>query len=216
MRILKNQRGSALVLVTLLTLILAALAIVALRNVARSTQQAGVFATRHQAQMASGATANVVSRRVGDKAANVYARMEAKVQGEDEAEGERGLIGGEFLGSGAMGSRLDAIRRGPYTVFAGEDFEAFLPTYGGNSRLMGTSTAPSFEDQRPSSFRAIVRDPVDAQPSEGFSENWCFKKVQIASESTVGEQDDDWVGANRFGRSRKGIDALIGPIECGY
>lgn len=217
MRILKNQRGSALVLVTLLTLILAALAIVALRNVARTTQQAGVFATRHQAQMSSGAAAAVVSRRIGDKAGNVYERMNAKLLG--EAGSDTGVLGGELLGADTdtvMGARLDTVRRGAYTVFVGDDFSALLPVSGGMPRLMGTSTEPSFEDQRQSDFRAIVRDPIEAQPAEGFSENWCFKKVLIATESTIGDMDDNWESSNRFARARKGVDALIGPIECGY
>lgn len=61
-----NQRGSALVLVTLLTLVLAALAIIALRNTARSVQQTATYQTRGQAGEMAASTGRLASKRVGD------------------------------------------------------------------------------------------------------------------------------------------------------
>lgn len=219
----KHKKGSALILVTLLTLIMAALAIVALRNVARSTQQAAVFTARQQAQMTSGAGSAVIARRVGDKASNVYNRMRSNIYGQQsntvgsDSYDDIGLVGGEAVGAASASNRLDAIRAGAYTVFSGDDFSGFLPVSGGQVRLMAPATgAPSFEDQRDTDFRVIIRDPIEAQPAEGFSEKWCFKKVTLATEASVGDLDENWQAANTFARSRSAMDGLIGPIECGY
>ncbi len=221
----RSKKGSALVLVTLLTLIMAALAIVALRNVARSTQQAAVYTTRQQAHMVSSAGTTVVARRVGDKANNVYNRMQANLYGAGTstdsggtAFNDTGLLSGQATGATAVGNRLDTIRSGAYATFSGKEFSGLQKNNAGTLRLMGPggTASPSFEDQRQTDFRVIVRDPIEAQPAEGFSEDWCFKKVTIATEASVGDVDDDWQSANNFARSRNALDGMIGPIKCGY
>lgn len=221
----KSKKGSALVLVTLLTLIMAALSIVALRNIARSTQQAAVYTSRQQAQMTSAAGSVVIARRVGDKANNVYNRMKQNLYGEGTSTdgggtsySDQGLLAGQAVGAAAMDSRMDKIRAGAFAMFSGDEFSGMQKNNAGALRLMspGGTTAPSFEDQRSTDFRVIVRDPIEAQPAEGFSDKWCFKKVTIATEATVGDLDDDWQSANNFARSRNALDGMIGPVECGY
>ncbi len=239
---LNNDRGSALVLVTLITLVLAAIAIVALRNVSRTIQQSAVYQTRQQAMLTSTGATNLFAKRVGDKASLVYNRMTSRMYQEESTDNDTFVLGG----SRDLADRKNLLRSGQYALFRSSEFNDFLPTSSPESGLFTDGTAASFEQQsgRTTTFRTIVRDPMDAQAATGFDNSYCFKKVTLASEATVGATpcdangdcssgdicrggvasttalegfcDDGWKRLNTISQTRNGMEGLIGPIECGY
>ena len=191
---LQNETGSSLILVTLVSLVLAAVAIVALRNISRTVQQAAVYQTRQQSMLTSSGAASMFSKRVGDKASLVYNRMTQRIYQEETTDNDRGVLAG---GRG-MSDRMKQVRGGQYAVFDKGDFADFLPA-GTETGLFtgkladGSQRVESFEGQegRTTTFRTIVRDPLDAQAATGFDNSYCFKKVVIATESTVGAVECD-------------------------
>ncbi|MEZ4459576.1 MAG: hypothetical protein R3E66_07560 [bacterium] len=138
-----NQRGSALVLVTLLTLVLAALAIIALRNTARSVQQTATYQTRGQAGEMAASTGRLASKRVGDQAPKFWRRMNAAMYGQSD-DGDLGVLGT----SGQVGNaaqRLDTILLGPYAILSGADFKEMFNGYaGGETGLFSDGATPEF------------------------------------------------------------------------
>jgi hypothetical protein len=215
----RSDRGSALVLVILLTLILSAFAIVALRNVSRSVQQTALFRTRAQAQSTSSSALDVFSLRAGDRAANIVTAI--KSQAVSEGGGQTGVYGG----SANAAERLAVATAGGH-LRVNDDFLAQLlpqaddPTSAGLEQTgLFTDAAASrrtFETTRSSRFEVIVRDLVDGIPAPGYSGRYCFKKALIASDARVGERDDDWTEANNVAYARHGKEVLLGPIECGF
>lgn len=204
-----NKRGSVLVLVTLLTLILASFAIVALRSVSRTVQSSAIYTTRHLATESSNSANRVTGRFVGDRYAGVWREMQAPLYGES-SDGDSMVLGG----SSDVSSRMDRLMRGPYAKFDNDDLEEFL---GGNSNLFGDSATPSFENRLNVEYSSIIRDPYDFPPPPGESAtgNTCSKKISIFTEATVGDLDVDWNAANNFGRTRLGLEGVISNVDCG-
>ena len=214
---MQNQRGSALVLVTLLTLVLAALAIIALRNTARSVQQTATYQTRGQAGEMATSTGRLASKRVGDQAPKFWRRMTATMYGQSD-DGDLGVLGTSGQ-TGTASQRLDTILLGPYATLTGDDFKEMFNGYGGTETgLFSDGTTPSFESRsgKESEVRFVIRDPIESNAAIGFGVNqaFCFKKVSMDAAAAVGDQDDDWTGANNIAQVRTGIEGLIGPIEC--
>lgn len=214
---LQNERGSALVLVTLLTLILAAIAIVALRNTARGVQQTATFQTRIQSGESTASVARVASKRIGDQAPKYWRRMTAKLTGED-ADNDLGRIGAAGSG-GTMQDRQDAILIGPHDELSAADFKSMFKGYGGTETgLFSDGTTVSFEAQKQTNIRFVIRDPIESNAASGFGmgQAFCFKKVSMYAESMVsaGVPDDDWTGPSNTAQVRGGLEGLIGPIEC--
>ncbi len=220
MRHPKSNQGSALVLVILLTLILSAFAIVALRNVSRSVQQTAVFRTRTQAQATSSSAVNLFAHRAGDKAASIVKAIKSQSLTE-EAGGTQGVFGG----SADMAERLATATQGGYLRVDDDFLQNFIPqsqivtTAGKEQTGLFTNAANSnrtFEFNRSARFDVMVRDLVDGIPAPGYSGRYCFKKAFIATDARVGERDDDWSGANNVAYARHGKEVLLGPIECGF
>lgn len=213
-----SQRGSALVVVILVTLLLSALSIVAMRNVARSAQQASVFHTRNQSQNSSSAAVNLYAARAGDNAAQIVKGIKEK------GFGQAGGTSNVFSGTANEADRLATATAGGYLKRSDDDLVGLLPE---STSLTSTSREQtglftnsalnnrSFEDGRSGRFEVIVRDLVDGIPAVGFGEQFCFKKAFIASESRVGISTDDFGGINNVAYSRHGKEVLMGPIDCG-
>lgn len=222
---LQNERGSALVLVTLLTLILAAIAIIALRNTARGVQQTATFQTRIQAGESAASVTRVASKRVGDQAPKFWRQMTAKLIGRD-AENDLGRLGAHGGNTGAtLQGRQDAILLGPHVILDKIDLQAMFKGYVGGSTaetgLYSDGTTASFEAQKTSDLRFVIRDPIESNAASGFGlgQAFCFKKVSMYAESTVyvpppSGPVDAWTGPNNIAQVRGGLEGLIGPIEC--
>ena len=194
-RVMRNERGSALVLVTLVSLVLAALAIVALRNIARSVHQTAVYQTRLQSLNTSASAMGLVSRRTGDKASLVYNRMKQGMYSNSTVGGntDSGVLGG----SATESARLNTVLAGNWVIYDGHDFDHMYetPTGNGETGLFTDGTEKSFEHRRgkETHFRAIIRDPIESSAATGFSSNYCFKKVTMVAEATVGAESCDEV-----------------------
>lgn len=229
----EGRRGSALILVVLLTLILSAMAIVALRDVARTTRATSVYRTRTQAQLTSDAAGRVFADYAGSMAAPLLDAASQSLYGAEA--GVVGAFGGahddaiDLDGDGTLTlaerRRLLAVR-GAVLEFDAEDLTddcngacpPLLQTRGGEeSGLFRTNTTEeTFETRRTSEWRLVARDFMDGFPAPGYGEGFCFKKALVASEARIGIPDQDWNRSNNVGTARHGFDVMLGPVECGY
>ena len=225
----RQPRGSALILVVLLTLILSATAIVALRDVARTVHHSAVYRTRTQAQLTSSAAAQLYARRAGDNAHSMVDAMQKSVYGKEGSD--ENVLGG--AGSVDTTSVSFTQRRKILEVTGGH-IEVQAEDLGGQllphqaSGYDGTAAHPesglfrsssserTFESRYPAQWRVIVRDLLDGFPAVGYSSHYCFKKATVAAEARVGEPDPDWSVSNNVAVSRTGVETLLGPVECGY
>ena len=225
---LHNERGSTLVLVVLLSLVLSASAIVALRDVARTTQAAGVYRTRAQAQLTSDSANRLFGDWVGLKAATLIDAAYKGTYGEESA-GDDLFGGGSAVGTAVSASerRRRAAIIGAQLRFNYDDFWDDCgggctpliddPGIAGETGLFTLADGESsFETRRQAVWRVKLRDLADGFPAIGYSGEFCFKKALVAAEARVGEVDADWGRSNNVAQSRHGTDAMIGPIKCGY
>jgi hypothetical protein len=207
---LGREQGSALILTMLILLVLTAVGMVALKDVARTVQQSGVYRVRTQSETFTEAVSEFVSKRAGDNAEGYWNKMETELQGN--------------LRGGTISDQDAASDRGAFMVLTQTDASSGDLSVLGSS---GTETGLFYEDaqgkasfeQSPNEdthdFRVILRDPMDGIPVPGYSSEFCFKKVTIATESTVGQADPEWNKANMVANSQSGGEVLIGPIDCG-
>lgn len=208
MRTPSQKRGSVLVLVTLLTLVLASFAIVALRSVSRTVQASASYTTRHQSQETSSSANRMASRYVGERYAGVWREMQVPM-----------AINGKLGGTADLTIRKDTIMRGPYLYMTADRFDDFLAVGVSSTKtgLFADNSVDSFEQRKTATYNVIVRDPYDFPPPPGESAvgNTCSKKIAIFSEATVGELDTDWTAANNVGRMRIGLEGIIANVDCG-
>ena len=207
MKTLKQKRGSVLVLVTLLTLILASFAIVALRSVSRTVQSSATYTTRHLSSETSYSANRVTSRFVGERYPGVWREMQSPMLGVTGTD--KSVLGG----SSNMDQRMNVLLRGPYMTLEDAQLTEFLS----GPALFGDASTTSFEDRLTVEYRSVIRDPYDFPPPPGESAtgNTCSKKLGIFTEATVGDLDVNWTAANNFGRSRVGIEGVIANVDCG-
>lgn len=236
----RGERGSALILVVLLTLILAAMSIIAMRDVARTTSATSIFRTRMQAQATSDAAVQVVTDYLGNNAWSLVGGAKATLEGNEG--GEVGRFGGaDDTGIDLDGDsnltigerRRTAVVRGAILEYDQTDLTEDCPDgdADGNpdcpalineegpteSGLFRNDTSQStFETRRTAAWRVVARDFVDGFPAIGYGGDYCFKKALVASEARIGVVDQTWKGSNNVGNSRHGMDAMLGPFECGY
>lgn len=230
-----------MILVVLLTLILAAMSIVAMRDIARTTSATSVYRTRTQAQNTSDAAARVFADYAGSMASPLLGAAESSLYG-DEA-GRIGRFGGATDGDGIdfdnsssmeIGERRRVLAvRGAVLEFDQADLTVDCPDNDGDGlpdctalikeQAPGESglfrndiTQPTFESRRTANWRIVARDFVDGFPATGYGEGFCFKKALVASDARVGVVDKNWTRGNNVGNSRHGMDAMLGPVECGY
>lgn len=230
---MNNRRGSALILVVLLTLVLAAMSIVALRDIARTTSATAVFRTRTQAQMASGAVVQIFGNYAGNYAPAMFQAGEATLYGDES--GTLDTFGGnidegiDLNGNSTIElseKRSTLAARGPVLVFdhrvltsdCDGECPQMIPNPGGSETglFRNNTTDTTFESQRTTEWRVVARDFTDGYPAVGYGEGFCFKKATIASEARVGEVDQSWKRSNNVGFARHGMDGMLGPVSCGY
>lgn len=215
-----NEKGSTLILVVLLGLILSAMAIVALRDVAKTTQASAVYRTRTQAQATSDSAARVFSDWLGQNAAVAIDGANKKLEQERSLVTDQATM--ERLAT--MGASIEMDAEDMAALDCGGGATGCIPpvtapdaSAAGETGLFQVSnTDRTFESRRQSSWRVRVRDFVDGYPAPLWGPQFCFTKAVIAAEATIGEYDPDWTQANNMSNSRHAVDGMIGPRECGY
>jgi hypothetical protein len=233
-----SPRGSALILVVLLTLILAATSIVALRDVARSTRGSAVYRTRAQAQLTSDAASRTYADWLGRYAGTIMKGLKNSERGE-ETDGNGDSWVNVFGGRADGGIDIDdsggdptfderkrsLAVRGPVVVFTDDQLgecASCTPLLVNSGASAGDDetglfrtddTETTFESRRTSEFRVVTRDIVDGPPAPWYGDGTCFKKALIAADARVGQVDPDWSKANNVAAARHGIEAFIGPVE---
>jgi hypothetical protein len=208
--LVESRQGSALILTMLILLVLTAVGMVALRDVARTVQQSGVYRVRTQSETFTEAVSEFISKRAGDNAEGYWKKMESDFDGQ-----MGGLSGTDRLARNDMGAMMqlsqDTADTGPLGVLGASTEETGL-FYEDSVGKASFEQAPNEGTQN---FRVILRDPMDGIPVPGYSDKYCFKKVTIATESTVGQADPEWTRANMVATSQSGAEVLIGPMDCG-
>lgn len=231
-RFLTSQRGSALILVVLLTLVLAAMSIVALRDIARTTSQTAVYRTRTQAQMTSNAAARIFTNYAGANAGPMFEAANATLYGENGdvlgifGENEEGLDADDDGTVTRTERRATTAVVGPVLTFDHRVLTSdcdglcpqMIPHPGGDETglFRSANSHITFETRRTTEWGIVARDFTDGYPAVGYGEGFCFKKALVASQSRVGVPDPEWTRANNVGHSRHGVDAVLGPVRCGY
>ncbi|TXD35437.1 hypothetical protein FRC98_16615 [Lujinxingia vulgaris] len=204
-----NQRGAALVVVLLVILVLTGLGMVALDSTTEGVWLSASHRSRAQATVFSDAVVQFGLYRAGARAPSYSEMLKAR------AEADLSSLGSED-------ERVGAIRRGGYQIFSPEENpgggQATLRGVLPDGKLIDSASTGSLENDstNPVSFRFIVRDPLDGPPAPGYSGEFCFKKVTIASEAILGdvpEADTDRRRQRALGRHS--TEAMIGPIDCG-
>jgi hypothetical protein len=233
-----RPRGSALILVVLLTLILAATSIVALRDVARSTRGSAVYRTRAQAQLTSDGASRTYADWLGRYAGTLIKGIKKGERGEenDGSDDWTDVFGGRHDGAidldgdgtASFEERKRSLAvRGPVLVFTddelGEDCPAPCTQLLVNSGVVAGDDETglfrtddgetTFETRRNSQFRVVTRDLVDGPPAPWYGEGTCYKKALVAADAQVGLVDPDWSKSNNVASSRHGIEAFVGPVD---
>lgn len=229
-----RTRGSALILVVLLTLILAATSIVALRDVARDTRGSSVYRTRTQAQLTSDAASRTYSDWLGKYAPMVIGGMKKGEAGTETQSGNDyvNVFGGRHDGGIDINGddtltfeerKRSLAVRGPILELTNEELAEPCPgsctelldqAGGDETGLFRTNTSDkSFETRRENKFRVITRDLIDRPPAPWYGECMIYKKGLVAAEAQVGQVDPDWNRSNNVATARHGIDAFVGPVD---
>ena len=218
----RGERGSALILVMMILLVLSAVGMVALRDVSRTVQQAGAYRVRSQARTFSASAAEYATKRSGDDAKGFW-QMMTKSHVNDLSE----LGSGDRMGTARMGAFVKLTQRPGDSTTKETGFPELNTTTDETGLFYNSanSAAVSFETkenqsaaddtEKNTSFTVVLRDPIDGIPAPGYSSNYCFKKVTVASRARVGQTDPEWEGSNMVAETRTVSEALIGPIECG-
>lgn len=203
---IRDEQGSALILTMLILLVLTAVGMVALRDVARTVQQSGVYRVRTQSKTFTEAASEFVAQRAGDNAAGYWNKMETSFKTDMGSASNRGA-------RNDMGAMV-TLNQNKGTG----DFGFLTNTNGETGLFHEDGKGASFEqasNEDAHRFKTILRDPMDGIPVPGYSGQFCFKKVTIGTESTVGQSDPDWNKSNMTANSQAGSEVLIGPIDCG-
>jgi hypothetical protein len=205
--LLKRRRGAALVLAMLVMLVLSGLALVALYSVTDSVWQSGSYRARTQAELFSDGVLTFALYRAGEQAPEELNKMSFFSQRElaemDPADRAQALRRGGYHISttGGDGSTKTNLSE----VFSDGFFAPDVPT--GSKSL---ETAPG----SPVAYRYIMRDPLDGRTAEGFSRNFCYKKVALASQARVGNfAQTDARSVVSMGSHL--VETLLGPVDCG-
>ncbi|RAL25068.1 hypothetical protein DL240_02310 [Lujinxingia litoralis] len=206
---LNNERGAALVVVLLVILVLTGLGMVALDSTTEGVWLSSSHRTRAQATVYSDAVVQFGMYRAGVRAPSYAEMLKAR------AEVDLDALNSED-------ERIGAIRRGGYQIFTPEadpgGGQATLSDVLTSGQLIGAGSETSLEEdsEMPVAFRYIVRDPVDGPPAPGYSGQFCFKKVTIASEAVLGDVPEAEADRRRQrAMGRHSSEAMMGPIDCG-
>ncbi|GEM_PF-3005825 len=226
-----NEKGSALLLVLMITLVLSAFGLVAMRDIARGVHQSASFRVRTQAATISDTATSAFSMRAGNQASGYLYAMKATT---NRKNGSSTSFGGndpslynysgpyfqETLAShgGFIVFRHDELATGTSGLLS-NPFGATSQQKGESGLFRGPaslSDAASFEVQNKTQFEVILRDIKAGIPAPGFSERYCFKKGVVAARSRVGEVPATLGEPARLAVGIHSNDILLGPVECGY
>ncbi len=231
---LKNNKGSALILVLMVSLVLSAFGLVAMRDIALGVHQSASFRVRTQAAAISDGASSAFAIRAGNQA-NGYVRA-IKASSNRSAMGEA-IFGGNDMSkynfSGTAVQFQEALAsHGGFIVFQNEDLATakglvphpFDPSTtdkqkGESGLFRGPDTLAdpsSFEVQKETEFLVVLRDLKDGIPAPGFSERYCFKKATVASRASVGAIPTSFDQPATYAVGTHANEFLMGPIECGY
>lgn len=226
----KHQKGSALILVLLISLVLSAFGIVALRDIAIGTQQSAGFRVRTQANQISNAGVDAFSMRTGNKANHYLSILSGGAYGEDGTTGTTGIFGGNL-----SAATLTSSEREAYATHGGFVFfdDASINTSAAGLQLLPGATAAaapyenetglfttpgfnSFEARDPTEWRVILRNVSAGFPAPGYSDRYCFRRGTVAASAQVGTHDPNWDQPTNVGLGIHATEVFLGPIPCGY
>ncbi|MFW5966801.1 MAG: hypothetical protein ACOCV2_04740 [Persicimonas sp.] len=214
MRVEGHPTGSALILALLIMLVLSAIGMLALHDVAASNKQSGVYRMRTQAQNMADGAAEFVGQESGANADEYWALMQKQHEGQIENLSDQDNM--------EMDSRMQETVRGSYVRlnqraddgYQGHFADYFLPSED-ETGLLGGSGSRSFESREDySEFGLVLRDPIEGPSVPGYDEKFCFKKVTLATRGHLSQEPngDEMVS---MAERRNGVEAYIGPIDCG-
>ncbi len=201
-----SERGAALLISLLLTLVLAALGIVAIQTGVRGMNQAGNYRMRKQAQLASEGAVLYVSGRVGDRATSYWS----------EIQRNRDILR-RTSPNVALNTEIDGyVTVGRFMDAQNNQVDTYADTLDGEgTRLYSDQAMSSHEEQFDgASYRVILRDPIEGPPMAGSDGKFCYKKVMFVSEIVYGQPSSEWIKPSQASRGSNSVEALIGPIEC--
>jgi len=213
-RIWRDERGSTLILVVLLTLVLSASAIVTLQSVVRTTRAVSVFRSRAQAQLTSDASARTFGDFAGNKGPGWISGSTTALEGETGTD--RGVFGATGGNTPTQERRVDVVTTGAVIEQSFEQLQGELLNGSANESglFQINSGEKTFETRRNVKWRVRVSDMIDGIPAPMFGDGYCFKKATISAEAQVGKIDTNWNRANNVAVSRHMLDGLIGPYKC--
>lgn len=229
MRSINNQKGSALLLVLMVSLVLSAFGLVAMRDIAIGVHQSASFRVRTQASSVSEAAASAFSMRAGNQSSAYVHALKSTTKrgsvfgGNDPSKYKYTASENQFQETLAS--------HGGFIVFRHSDLSTGTSPFvvnhpvgsgaqkGETGLFRGPSTltdVSSFEAQNETEFLVVLRDLKDGIPAPGFSDRYCFKKATVAAQARVGERPATFDTPATFAIGTHTNDILIGPIECGY
>ncbi|MFB6352012.1 MAG: hypothetical protein ABEN55_12265 [Bradymonadaceae bacterium] len=207
----RRPRGSALIVVLLVLLVLSALGLMALRTVGNSLDHSGTYRVRATADDFSGAAARYI---VNDTPR--YAGTLAKTS-KDDMSGQ------------SFSTRKQLASRGGYVHLVQEStdpdgstperaLEELTGVSSNESGLLTDSngTNESFERMNAESkFEIMMRNPSHRISLPGFSDDFCFRKVTVASRSRLGRFDPSWKQPARIGQGTTITEGFVPQTNCG-
>lgn len=201
-----DRRGSALIVVLLVLLALTALGMVAMRTVGNSIDRSGTYRLRTAASAMSDGAArffiNAAPKYAGTL--NQVNRHSLRGSGLKSDQRQRRASRGGIV-------RLEQPRTGSRA------FE--LPDKNSETGLLtrdkNNTDYRSIEGMNPdSSFEIVVRNPSHAISKPGFSDDFCFRKVTVASRAKLGNFSNSWDGISRVGQGRTVAEGFVPVTNC--
>jgi hypothetical protein len=206
---MSKPRGAALILAMLVMLVLSGLGLIALYSVTDSVWQSGSYRARTQANLFSDSVLTFALYRAGDRAPEELRKLAYETEKRFEAAGND------------QAQRVAALQRGGYHISSSSGDGAGQTNLsnlfeGGFFAADSAGGTTSFEKtpNSPSAYRYIIRDPMEGPSVEGYSSNFCFKKVTLASQARIGDFDAN-DSRNVVALGSNLVESWIGPVNCG-
>lgn len=198
-----DRRGSALIVVLLVLLALTALGMVAMRTVGQSLDRSGTYRLRASADDFSDAAARFFVNDAPRYASSLTQVSQHAMRGQSYSNRNKLAARGGYI-------RLTQKRSGE------RDFSK-LPSGNSESGLLtdGQSSRRSLESMNPdSNFEIIIRNPSHSISMPGYSEDFCFQKVTIASQAQLGDTTGGWDHVSRVGKGRTTAEGFVPLSDC--
>lgn len=230
-RLRRHQTGSALILVLLISLVLSAFGIVALRDIAIGTHQSAAFRVRTQAGQLSNAASTAFAMRAGNKAEEYLDLVKKSSYRTESGASMDGMYGVDTnAGGGLLDQRKAYATHGGFIVFTPELFNTasagdFFPGRDAGGAVQSNETGlfrpnisgiRSFEARDPTEWEVVMRNVSEGFPAPGYSDRFCFRRATIAANAKVGEHLDNWNEPTNVGLGIHANEVFLGPVPCGY